>query len=158
MGHVFFLNSGFFSLSCNSFSLVIILLAEVWGNGTACPRWHSRAASQEHAQGVLATCCAATASASHRHFPRAGLVQALVTLGTVGNRKLKSWNRTCLYIIASQLDFTSSFHPKPRNGAFSVCQVLMLPALSHTCKTQCNTFAAVGNSVKFAFFTWIWQY
>lgn len=60
-----------------------------------------------------------------------------------------------MLLITSHLAFISCFHHGTHNGAFSVCQVLIPSAfLSHAWKTWCNTFAAVGSSVKFALFTW----
>lgn len=76
-----------FSLPCNSFHPVIIILSEVWGLGTACSRWHSRSVIQEHAQSVLAIYC--TAAPSHGHFLRAKLLQVLIVFGTVGSKKTK---------------------------------------------------------------------
>lgn len=50
--------------------------------------------------------------------------------------------------------FHITFLPQNIVMAFPVWQVLIPPALlAHASKTQCSGFAAVGNSVKLAFFT-----
>lgn len=156
-GTCLFLNSRFFSLACNSFNPFMRFLAEVWGHGTACLRWHGRKGSEEQARGVLTTCCAAAL------LPHVGISQGIgwcrpwpcweqLAAETQRFRKgvLASYGRpACFHIM---------FHPQNTVMVHFQCGKFwyLQPYLAHASKTQCNSSAAAGNSVKFAFFTWIW--